>query len=87
MNIFDHLLDERKIIGISPLSTHGSSTHGPISYSFRVYLESNTVLIISPDYKEENEGWKTEYIRVRNMVADQIKELNTPVVGPQSIGR
>src|SRR5690606_4355332 len=77
MRVFDHLILDTEIIGISPLAIHGSANvaKGRIQYSFRIYTKSNTILITSPDFLSEDEQWRDRYFQVRELVAAQIQEL------------
>ncbi len=83
MNIFDHLIKDTEIIGISDLNCseddRGPSRSLYTTYSFRVYTKNHSILIVSnefaPDKKEQKDNWLRKYLEARTLIAKQIDEI------------
>jgi len=83
MNVFDHLIKDTEIIGISAINfmenTPGSATTKLVSYSFRIYTHASSITIYSKEYgmndSAKADAWLKQYLQVREKVAQQIGEL------------
>lgn len=90
MNIFENLIKDTEIIGISSLnSTEGYTTTGHINYpnveySFRVFTKGSSLSVYSPTFrnttnpgKNNADDWLKKYLSIRNSIAIQIGELQS----------
>ena len=83
MKVFEHLIKDTEIIGISAINfmenTPGSATTKLVSYSFRIYTHASSITVYSPEYgmaeRAKADAWLKEYCIVREKVAHQIGEL------------
>jgi len=85
MNIFDHLIKDTEIIGISDLNAsedNRGTTHSPYTtYSFSVYTKNHSILIVSPEFsnafKEKKDNWIRKYLDARSLISKQIGEIES----------
>lgn len=83
MNIFEHLIKDTEIIGISDLNAleddRGPARSNYTTYSFRVYTKNHSILIVSPEFapekKEQKDKWLRKYLDARSLIAKQIDEI------------
>jgi len=83
MNIFDNLIKDTEIIGISALTSNDESrgtTEDPYtSFVFKVYLKNTQLAIYSPEFSksqvQKKDAWLKKYLVAREAIAQQIGEL------------
>lgn len=83
MNIFDNLIKDTEIIGISQLNATDDdrgTVHSPYTtYSFRLFLKNTHLTIYSPDFSKQQsvdkDAWLKKYLHYRSIIAVQIGEV------------
>lgn len=81
MNIFNHLIKDTEIIGITDINAIKDHRHcaAYTTYSFRVITKSNSFLVVSPEFSDADKKnrfrWLKNYLNIRSLIAEQIGEV------------
>ncbi|MGN6293745.1 MAG: hypothetical protein ACTHMV_13460 [Chitinophagaceae bacterium] len=84
MNIFNHLIKEEEIIGISPLYDRTySDINGRVNvlHYFRIHLKHTSILIDSPEFLSgvdtmQHEEWLNQYHIARRCISEYVQEID-----------
>lgn len=80
MNIFDNIIKDTELIGISELLSQDLPGQ-LVQFYFTVYTHSNKINITSPNFSTAfklaaKDAWLKKYLEIRAHIAEQIGELN-----------
>lgn len=82
MNIFGNLIKDTEIIGVGDVNGSEctpSDAVTEVTYSFKVFTRSNTIMIYSPAFGKNQNGsadaWLKRYLQIKQLIATQIGEL------------
>lgn len=81
MNIFDDIIDDSIIKGISKLTTYWKEGENNMQYSFHIYLNHHEAVFFSDVFdlmneenKKEKEAWLHRYAQVKESIARHLHQ-------------